>query len=91
MGSNLTNCEINRDELLALGLTRDCLDETVASSYSEIQDGSGVPKITIGKYITEDELLETCIVDDPELGGYTLTPIGEQALATDWDEVVLGE
>lgn len=67
------------------------LDEHVAENYGAIVAGTGVSKSTISRYFSDDEKLELCVVEDEDLGGWTLTPIGEDALRVDWDAIILDE
>lgn len=65
------------------------LKENVAETYLEIQREAGVDDSTVSRYFNDDGALGACVVEDHDIGGYTLTPIGETALELPWDDVVV--
>ena len=58
-----------------------------ARTYDHMGDYCSIAGSTIANYAAESGALAECIVKDPESGAYDLTPIGQTALSTPWEEV----
>jgi len=65
------------------------LERRGAVEYKKnIAEGVGLSRSAVSKYCSADDELGRCVVDDEERG-FTLTPLGEEALSLPWNDIIV--